>query len=97
MLAKDEPAPNGFVLFVIEVPNNDDAAEAGLLNIDGEVLAGNVERPVCPNIVVLVDDVNGLELATDVLLKEVLNGEVIVGAGLAANGLFVENGFVAGW
>jgi hypothetical protein len=42
--------------------------------------------------------VNGLGLATDTLLNDaVLNGEVIVEAGLGANRLFVENGFVAGW
>ena len=100
MLANDEPVPNGLELFVIDVPNNDDVEGAGLVfpNNDGELFAGNVETPVCPNIVVLLDDVNGLELATDTLLNdEVLNGEVIVEAGLGANRLFVENGFVAGW
>jgi len=99
VLANDELVPNGLGLFIIDVPNNDDVPEAGFVftNTDGEVLAGNVETPVCPNIVVLVDDVNGLELATDALLNEV-NGEEIVGAGLEANGygLIVENGFVAG-
>jgi len=95
VLANNEPVPNGLGLFVIDVPNNDDVPEAGLVfpNNDGQVLAGNVETPVCPNIVVLVDDVNGLE---DALLNEVLNGEVLVGAGLGANGLIVENEFVAG-
>jgi len=85
VLDNDEPVPNELRLFVIDVPNNDDVAGAGLVfpNNDGELLAGNVETPVCPNIVVLEDDVNGLEL---------LN-EVIVGEGLGANGLF---GFVAG-
>jgi len=99
VLANDEPVPNGLELFVIDVPNNDDVEGAGLVfpNNDGELFAGNVETPVCPNIVVLLDDVNGLELATDALLNEV-NGEEIVGAGLEANGygLIVENGFVAG-
>jgi len=97
VLANDELVPNGLGLFIIDVPNNDDVPEAGFVftNTDGEVLAGNVETPVCPNIVVLVDDVNGLELATDALLNEV-NGEEIVGAGLGTNGLIVENEFVAG-
>lgn len=44
---------------------------------------------------VLVDDVNGLELAT-VLLNE-LNGEALVETGLGANGLFVGIVFGVDW
>jgi len=96
VLANNEPVPNGLGLFVTDVANNDDVTGVGLVfpNNDGELLAESVETPVCPNIVVLGDDVNGLELVTDALLNEVLNGEVIVGAGLGANGLFVENGLL---
>jgi len=46
--------------------------------------------------VVLVDAVNGLELATDVLLNEVLNSDALVETFLA-NGLFDENGFGVDW
>lgn len=86
MLGNDKPVPNGLELFVVDVPNNEDEAKAGVVfaNTDGELL--------CPNIVVLVDDVNGLELATDVLLNEVLNSDALVEAGLE-NRLFAENGF----
>lgn len=98
MLANDVPVPNGLGLFVTDVANIDDVAGAGLIfpNNDGELLAGagSVETPGCPNIVVPGDDVNRLELATDALLNEVLNGELVVVVGLGANGLFVENGFV---
>jgi hypothetical protein len=91
VLANDEREPNGFRLFVVDGNNEDVAKEVVLLNKDGEVLAENVETLVGPNIVVLVDDVNGLELAT-VLLNEVLNGE----PGLGANGLFVGIAFGVG-
>lgn len=91
MLTDDKPVLNGLGLFIIDVPNNEDEANAGLVFAinDGEVLAENAG----PNIPVLVDDVNGLELATGVLL----NSEEPVEAGLGANGLFAENGFGLGW
>ena len=90
--------PNRLELFGADVPNNEDEAKAGAAfgNKDGELLAGNTETPVCPNIVVLVDAVNGLELATDVLLNEVLNSDALVETFLA-NGLFDENGFGVDW
>ena len=90
--------PNRLELFGVDVPNNEDEAKAGAAfgNKDDELLAGNAETPVCPNIVVLVDDVNGLELATDVLLNEVLNSDALVETFLA-NGLFDENGFGVDW
>ena len=90
--------PNRLELFGVDVPNNEDEAKVGAAfgNKDGELLAGNTETPVCPNIVVLVDDVNGLELATDVLLNEVLNSDALVETFLA-NGLFDENGFGVDW
>ena len=90
--------PNRLELFGVDVPNNEDEAKVGAAfgNKDGELLAGNTETPVCPNIVVLVDDVNGLELATDVLLNEVLNSDALVEPFLA-NGLFDENGFGVDW
>jgi len=90
--------PNRLELFGVDVPNNEDEAKAGAAfgNKDGELLAGNAETPVCPNIVVLVDAVNGLELATDVLLNEVLNSDALVETFLA-NGLFDENGFGVDW
>jgi len=90
--------PNRLELFGVDVPNNEDEAKEGAAfgNKDGELLAGNAETPVCPNIVVLVDDVNGLELATDVLLNEVLNSDALVETFLA-NGLFDENGFGVDW
>jgi len=90
--------PNRLELFGVDVPNNEDEAKEGAAfgNKDGELLAGNAETPVCPNIVVLVDDVNGLELATDVLLNEVLNSDALVEPFLA-NGLFDENGFGVDW
>jgi hypothetical protein len=90
--------PNRLELLVVDVPNNEDEAKAGAVfgNKDGELLAGNAETPVCPNIVVLVDDVNGLELATGVLLNEVLNSDALVEPFLA-NGLFDENGFGVVW
>lgn len=100
MLANDKPLLNGLELFGIDVPNNEeDEAKAGVVfpNKDVEPLAGNAETPVCPNIVVLVDDVKGLELATDVLLNEGLNNGALVGAGLGGNRLFVENGFGVDW
>ena len=98
MLANDNPVPNRLELFGADVPNNEDEAKAGAAfgNKDDELLAGNAETPVCPNIVVLVDDVNGLELATDVLLNEVLNSDALVEPFLA-NGLFDENGFGVDW
>ena len=90
--------PNRLELFGADVPNNEDEAKAGAAfgNKDDELLAGNAETPVCPNIVVLVDDVNGLKLATDVLLNEVLNSNALVEPFLA-NGLFDENGFGVDW
>ena len=90
--------PNRLELFGVDVPNNEDEAKEGAAfgNKDGELLAGNAETPVCPKIVVLVDDVNGLELATDVLLNEVLNSNALVEPFLA-NGLFDENGFGVDW
>ena len=90
--------PNRLELFGVDVPNNEDEAKVGAAfgNKDGELLAGNAETPVCPNIVVLVDAVNGLELATDVLLNEVLNSDALVETFLA-NGLFDENGFGVDW
>ena len=90
--------PNRLELFGVDVPNNEDEAKEGAAfgNKDGELLAGNAETPVCPNIVVLVDAVNGLELATDVLLNEVLNSDALVETFLA-NGLFDENGFGVDW
>lgn len=90
--------PNRLELFGADVPNNEDEAKAGAAfgNKDDELLAGNAETPVCPKIVVLVDDVNGLELATDVLLNEVLNSDALVEPFLA-NGLFDENGFGVDW
>ena len=90
--------PNRLELFGADVPNNEDEAKAGAAfgNKDDELLAGNAETHVCPNIVVLVDDVNGLELATDVLLIEVLNSDALVEPFLA-NGLFDENGFGVDW
>ena len=90
--------PNRLELFGVDVPNNEDEAKEGAAfgNKDGELLAGNTETPVCPNIVVLVDDVNGLKLATDVLLNEVLNSNALVEPFLA-NGLFDENGFGVDW
>ena len=89
--------PNRLELFGVDVPNNEDEAKgAAFGNKDGELLAGNAETPVCPNIVVLVDAVNGLELATDVLLNEVLNSDALVETFLA-NGLFDENGFGVDW
>lgn len=97
MLANDKPVPNRLELFGVDVPNNEDEAKgAAFGNKDGELLAGNAETPVCPNIVVLVDAVNGLELATDVLLNEVLNSDALVETFLA-NGLFDENGFGVDW
>ena len=98
MLANDKPVPNRLELFGVDVPNNEDEAKEGAAfgNKDGELLAGNAETPVCPNIVVLVDAVNGLELATDVLLNEVLNSNALVEPFLA-NGLFDENGFGVDW
>ena len=97
MLANDKPVPNRLELFGVDVPNNEDEAKgAAFGNKDGELLAGNAETPVCPNIVVLVDAVNGLELATDVLLNEVLNSNALVEPFLA-NGLFDENGFGVVW
>jgi len=97
VLANDKPVPNRLELFGVDVPNNEDEAKgAAFGNKDGELLAGNAETPVCPNIVVLVDDVNGLELATDVLLNEVLNSDALVETFLA-NGLFDENGFGVDW
>jgi len=96
VLANDKPVPNRLELFGVDVPNNEDEAKgAAFGNKDGELLAGNAETPVCPNIVVLVDDVNGLELATDVLLN-VLNSDALVEPFLA-NGLFDENGFGVVW
>ena len=89
--------PNRLELFGVDVPNNEDEAKgAAFGNKDGELLAGNTETPVCPKIVVLVDDVNGLKLATDVLLNEVLNSNALVEPFLA-NGLFDENGFGVVW
>ena len=90
--------PNRLELFGVDVPNNEDEAKVGAAfgNKDGELLAGNTETPVCPKIVVLVDDVNGLKLATDVLLNEVLNSNALVEPFLA-NGLFDENGFGVDW
>jgi len=97
VLANDKPVPNRLELFGVDVPNNEDEAKgAAFGNKDGELLAGNAETPVCPNIVVLVDAVNGLELATDVLLNEVLNSDALVETFLA-NGLFDENGFGVDW
>jgi hypothetical protein len=98
VLANNKPVPNRLELRVVDVPNNEDEAKAGAVfgNKDGELLAGNAETPVCPNIVVLVDDVNGLELATGVLLNEVLNSDALVEPFLA-NGLFDENGFGVVW
>lgn len=74
-----------------DAPNKDDEAKAGFVfeNKDGELLGGNTEPPVCPNSVVLVDDVNGFELAADGLLN-VLN--VLVEGRpveVLANGLFI--------
>lgn len=87
MLANDKPVLNGLV-FADDVPNNEDEARAGLVfgNKDGELLAGNAEPPVCPNSVVLVDNVNGLALAADGLLNA---KPVEAKVGLVANGLFV--------
>jgi len=97
VLANDKPVPNRLELFGVDVPNSEDEAKgAAFGNKDGELLAGNAETPVCPNIVVLVDAVNGLELATDVLLNEVLNSDALVETFLA-NGLFDENGFGVDW
>lgn len=40
MLANDETVPNGFGLFVVDVPNNDDEAKGVVFaNKDGELLA----------------------------------------------------------
>lgn len=88
MLANEEPVPNGLTLFAVDVPNNEDVVKDGVVFV-------NKAEPVDPNIVVLVDDVNGLELAAGVLLNEVLNSEVLV-AGLEANRL-LENGFGVGF
>ena len=104
MLLNGKPVPNGLELFAVDEPNNEDVAKAEVVfaNKDGVLLAGNAETPVCPNIAVLVEDVNGLELAADVVLNEVLNSDVLVvkpvEEGLEANGFDTEGfGFGVIW
>lgn len=80
---------NGLKLFAVDVANNEDEAKEGVVFV-------NKVEPVCPNIAVLVDAVNGLELATGVLLNELLNSGGLV-TGLGAKRLLVENGFEVGW